>query len=371
MKVAEVALGERSYPIYIGKNIWHNIPAVWPGRVKRGNVLLVSDEHVFPLYGGRLIGQLHEAGFGVRPAVLPAGEESKTLKSAGLLYDAAIEAGLDRHGVIVALGGGVVGDVAGFAASTYLRGVPFIQAPTTLLAQVDSSVGGKVAVNHPRGKNLIGSFYQPRLVWSELETLASLPARQFRAGLAEVVKYGVIASEPFFCYLDENWDALLALEPAVLTDVVAECCTLKAAVVVKDEREAGLRAILNFGHTLGHALEAATAYTHYLHGEAVLAGMVMATHLAVSLKILHRAEAERLLSMYARIGLTPPPPGLCRGDVVTALGHDKKREGEAVIFILPVTIGKTKLVRSLDPALVEQVLAAYLDGGEGSLRLAD
>lgn len=360
MRLVDVALGERSYTIYIGQHLWPDIPRIWPQTLKRGKALLVSDEHVFPLYGGKMMAALDEAGFTATPVVVPAGEGSKTLSWADNLYSAAIEAGLDRSSVIVALGGGVVGDLAGFAAATYLRGVPFVQVPTTLLSQVDSSVGGKTAVNHALGKNLIGSFYQPALVWIELAALETLPQREYLAGAAEVVKYGAILSEPLLTCLETNWEGFLQKDPAVLTDVVGDCCALKAGVVSADERETGLRAILNFGHTLGHALEAATSYRYYVHGEAVLAGMSMAVTLAWRRGILGRGDADRLLAAFERIGFVPPPQNLPSAEVLAALRYDKKREEGQTVFILPEAIGRVRAFSDIDGALVEEVLADYL-----------
>lgn len=373
MRLVQVALAERSYPIYIGQNLWPAIPEIWPQAVKPGKALLVSDENVFPLYGGKAVSGLTKAGFAVTPVVIPAGEESKTLAWADNLYSAAIEAGLDRRDVIVALGGGVVGDLAGFVAATYLRGIPFIQVPTTLLAQVDSSVGGKTAVNHKLGKNLIGAFYQPKLVWVELETLSTLPKREYVAGAAEVVKYGVILSEPLLTYLDEHWDSFLAKETPVLTEVIGDCCALKAGVVTADEREAGVRAILNFGHTLGHALEAVTSYRYYLHGEAVLAGMAMAVKLAAQKGTLAKEAAIRLLATFSRIGVKQAPGEITVAEVLAALRYDKKREGEQTVFILPEEIGRVRAFRDVDTAAVATVVAEYLCGNaEGSmLTLAD
>ncbi|MBS3899485.1 MAG: 3-dehydroquinate synthase [Dethiobacter sp.] len=373
MRLVEVALGERSYPIYIGQNMWHEIPQYWAERVKPGKLLLVSDETVFPLYGGQMIDGLQQAGFAVHLAVVPAGEGSKTLARAEQLYGAAIEAGLERRDLIVALGGGVVGDLAGFVAATYLRGVTFAQVPTTLLAQVDSSVGGKTAVNHSLGKNLIGAFYQPKLVWVELDTLLTLPRREYLAGAAEVIKYGVILSEALLKLLAARWQDFLAKEPELLTAVVGDCCALKAAVVTADEREEGLRAILNFGHTLGHALEAATSYSYYLHGEAVLAGMAMAVKLALGKGILQREEAAMLLELFDRVGLVPPPEALLAADVLAALKHDKKREAGRTVFILPEAIGKVRAFDDLEPEAVRQVLGSYLSGvsAGGLLRLTD
>lgn len=254
MRVLWVPLGNRSYPIYIGSNLSPELGKAWRENLPPGRLLLVSDEQVFPLHGEKLLLTLKEAGCQVVRELLPSGETGKTLQYAEQLYTSAIRAGLDRHSAVVALGGGVVGDLAGFVAATYLRGVPFVQVPTTLLAQVDSSVGGKVAVNHPLGKNLIGSFYQPRLVWIDLAVLETLPAREYLAGAAEVIKYGIILSEQFCTFLEDNWQLFLDREPEVLTEVIATCCALKSRIVSADEREEGVRAILNFGHTLGHAL---------------------------------------------------------------------------------------------------------------------
>jgi len=373
MRLVEVALAERSYPIYIGQNIWREIPRLWGELLKPGKALLVSDETVFALYGSRLADILEQAGFVVTSAVVPAGEGSKTLSRAEQLYSAAIEAGLERRDLIVALGGGVVGDLAGFVAATYLRGVPFVQVPTTLLAQVDSSVGGKTAVNHRLGKNLIGAFYQPKLVWVELDTLASLPQREYLAGAAEVIKYGVILSEALLNLLAARWQDFLAKEPELLTAVVGDCCALKAVVVAADERETGLRAILNFGHTLGHALEAATAYRHYLHGEAVLVGMAMAVKLALAKGILQRQEAARMLEIFERAGLAAPPATLPAADVLAALDHDKKREAGKTVFILPEAVGRVRAFDDLATEAVHQVLGSYLSCGPagGLLRLTD
>lgn len=371
MRMVQVPLGERSYPIYIGQNIWPAIKEIWPERVKLGQILLVSDDNVFKFYGGKLIAALHEAGFSVTPSIVPAGEGSKTLDWAETLYTAAIEAGLDRGGIIVALGGGVVGDLAGFVAATYLRGVPFIQVPTTLLAQVDSSVGGKTAVNHRLGKNLIGTFYQPKLVWVELETLATLPEREYLAGAAEVVKYGVILHEPLITRLEKHWHGFLAKETPVLTEVVGDCCALKARVVSEDEREKGKRAILNFGHTLGHALETATSYRYYVHGEAVLAGMAMAVKLAEQRQLLSSLEADRLLRLFGNIGLRPAPEGLAADAVLTALCQDKKREGDNPVFVLPVKIGEVRSFKDVDPMAIGHVLASYLNADGGLYPNAD
>ena len=362
MRIVQVELRERSYPIYIGQNIWSSMAGVFRTIVKTQNALLISDDHVFPLYGDKVMSILREAGIAVTPVVIPAGEGSKSLAQADVLYTAAINAGLDRYGVIVALGGGVVGDLAGFIAATYLRGVPFVQIPTTLLAQVDSSVGGKVAVNHRLGKNLIGAFYQPKLVWIELESLLTLPTREFLAGAAEVVKYGAIMSKPLLSYLEDHWEEFTALDFQIVSEVVAQCCSLKAQVVAEDELETGIRAILNFGHTLGHALEAATDFGYYLHGEAVLIGMVLAVKLAFLRGVVPTSDAERLLYLFDRIELKKAPQGLEANPVVAAMQQDKKRIGQTLVFILPVAAGDVRAFHDVAHKDVLRVLAWYLRG---------
>ncbi|NLM46442.1 MAG: 3-dehydroquinate synthase [Firmicutes bacterium] len=367
METIKVSLGERSYEIRLSHTFEPLAGAVC-GILPAGRALLVSDENVYPLYGAAVRSLLEQAGFQVTPAVIPAGEESKTLAQADALYTAAITAGLDRSSAVFALGGGVVGDLAGFVAATYLRGVPFIQLPTTLLSQVDSSVGGKVAVNHRLGKNLIGAFYQPRLVWIATDVLQTLPEREFFSGAAEVAKYGAIMSEPLFRLLEEKWEAFRSLESDVLTGVIAECCRLKARVVAEDEQEKGLRAILNFGHTIGHALEAATAYRYYLHGEAVLAGMVLAVHLALGQGLLGREDGERLLKLFARVGLKAAPPWLGAREVLAAMRQDKKRTGERLVFILPAAVGQVRVCNHLKEEDILPLLERYLkDAAENLL----
>jgi 3-dehydroquinate synthase len=366
MRVLWVPLGERSYPIYIGSNLGAELKKNWRENLPPCRLLLVSDERVFPLHGDKLLSYLNLAGYQVAWEVLPAGETGKTLQYAEQLYTSAIRAGLDRHSAVVAFGGGVSGDLAGFVAATYLRGVPFVQVPTTLLAQVDSSVGGKVAVNHPLGKNLIGAFYQPRLVWIDLAVLETLPYREYLAGAAEVIKYAIILSEEFCAFLEDNWQPFLDREPEVLAEVVATCCALKSRVVAADEREEGLRAILNFGHTLGHALEAATDFSFYLHGEAVLAGMLMATKIAEAKGVLPPAEAERQLSLYRRLGVLAAPSELDEEKLFAALWQDKKRQGERLVFVLPRRCGEVELFSDVSLELVRRTVREYLSQKESS-----
>ncbi|MBQ1920423.1 MAG: 3-dehydroquinate synthase, partial [Selenomonas sp.] len=269
MRKVSVDLGPKSYDIFIGYGIDAEIRDFVSRAAFSGQGLIVTDTNVGPLYGSWLQSLLQAAGLKTELAVIPAGESSKSLKTADELYTKAIELGLDRKSPIFALGGGVVGDLAGFIAATYMRGVPFIQVPTSLLAQVDSSVGGKVAVNHLLGKNLIGAFYQPQAVFMDLNCMRTLPEREMATGLGEVIKYGVIYDQDFFRYLEENQAAITAREPEALTHIIARSCEIKAAVVSQDEQEAGLRRILNFGHTIAHAIEKETGYSRYNHGEAV------------------------------------------------------------------------------------------------------
>ncbi|MDW7738687.1 MAG: 3-dehydroquinate synthase [Bacillota bacterium] len=322
--------------------------------------LLVSDNRVFSLYGDRTIYSLEEEGWKVKTALISPGERSKTLRGASRLYDRALDSGLDRNSPIIALGGGVVGDLAGFVASTYLRGVPLVMVPTSLLAQVDSSVGGKVAVNHPRGKNLIGSIYPPRLVLIDPRLLDSLPGRQIKAGLAEVVKYGIIYDSAFFNYCEEELENLLRRKSSSLAEAVARSVQIKANVVEEDEFEKDYRRILNFGHTIGHALEAATAYKYYLHGEAVLIGMAAATGIAASMEKIDTHLAERIINLLQKIGLKKPPMGLTTEMVIDKLRQDKKRRDGKIVLILPVGIGSVAVSEIDSEDLIRGEIDKYL-----------
>ncbi|MFN3429358.1 MAG: 3-dehydroquinate synthase, partial [Candidatus Sericytochromatia bacterium] len=310
------------------------------------------------LYAEPVLAALNQADWEPRLAVVPAGEGSKSLAEAARLYDAAVEAGLKRHHPIVALGGGVVGDLAGFIAATYQRGVPFVQVPTTLLAQIDSSVGGKVAINHPSGKNLIGAFYQPRLVLADTATLLTLSEREYLAGLGEMVKYGVIMDPGFFARLEAEVPRLLARDLPLLNALVRRCCELKAEVVQEDERETagGRRAILNFGHTVGHAIEAIAGYGTVLHGEAVAIGMVAEGRLAVRRGLWKDAEQDRLERLLAALGLRTELPDLDGGALLTAMGRDKKNLDKGITFVLPTAMGEV-VVQAMGAREVEPVLA--------------
>lgn len=335
-----VDLGDRGYDILLG----HGFEPVLNTRGEGVSSLIVSDSHVDPLYGDALQAALAGRGFACSRVVIPAGEASKSLEQAGRIFESALDARLDRKGVIVALGGGVVGDLAGFAAATWLRGVRLLQVPTSLLAMVDSSVGGKTAVNLPRGKNLVGVFHQPMQVAVNLDTLRTLPDREYRSGLAEVVKYGVIRDLAFLEWLESHADALDTRDMQALQHVIARCCEIKAEVVGLDERESGLRAILNYGHTLGHALETIGGYGTLLHGEAVALGMVYAGLVSCRERELPRAEADRVTRLLERLGLPVRRRG---GPVADAtwerlrgiMSSDKKARRAVPAFVLADRIG--------------------------------
>lgn len=349
----KVDLGERSYKIICGSGLLKQTGALLKNLDLAAPCLVVSNAIVAGHYWPTLEQSLKAAGFQPHLALVPDGEEAKTLKVAAELYDAALAAGIERGAAIIALGGGVVGDVAGFVAATWLRGVPFIQIPTTLLAQVDASVGGKVAVNHPKGKNLIGAFYQPAAVIADLDTLATLSPREVRAGLAEVIKYGVIMDAGFFTYLEDHLEDALSGEVEVLETIVLRSCTLKAEIVARDERESGLRAILNFGHTIGHAIEAVTGFDTYRHGEAVAMGMVAAARLAVRRGMFSEEETDRLVVLLLRAGLPVDLPAFEPAAFQAALGHDKKVRQGQLRMILPERLGRVQVT----PVSLEEIMA--------------
>jgi 3-dehydroquinate synthase len=321
--------------------------------------MVVSDSNVERLYARKCREWLEGAGCRVALACVPAGESSKSLEQAGRLYGDAVAAGLDRSSAVVALGGGMVGDLAGFVAGTFLRGIRLVQVPTTLLAMVDSSVGGKTAVNLPQGKNLVGVFAQPVAVAMDLSALSSLPDREYRSGLAEVVKYGVIADASLFAALERGADALRRRDPATLEDVVARCCAIKAGVVSGDERESGPRAILNFGHTLGHAVETAAGYGQFLHGEAVSVGMAFASHLSAIGGSLPAVEAVRIVRLLEAFGLPVRLPAGCSwSELAAGMAKDKKSLGGTPRFVLATEIGRAVYgVKVADAAMAEAAAA--------------
>ncbi len=311
--------------------------------IRPGPVAVVTDSIVGPLYAKTVVDVLRHSEF--RPVVIeiPSGEEHKNLTQLSFVYDKLIEGGLERRSPLIALGGGVVGDLTGFAAATFQRGVPFVQIPTTLLAQVDASVGGKTAIDHRAGKNLIGAFYQPRLVVIDVDTLRTLPERELRAGMAEVIKYGVILSPELFVLLERHMARLLHFDPALLTEVISTCCQLKAKVVEEDETESDYRAILNFGHTLGHAIENATGYTHYLHGEAVALGMVFAVHVSQQRGLCGEGLCERLCRLLNSSGLPVALPVELKGEqLIAGMATDKKMAEGKVKFVCVENLGKTR-----------------------------
>jgi 3-dehydroquinate synthase len=355
VKTLNVDVGHSRYPITIGSGLLAEADRFDP---LRGNaVLVVSNPTVAPLYLPRLRQAL--CARRVVECILPDGEQFKTLHSASIVFDALVENRLHRDATILALGGGVVGDIAGFAAACYQRGIAYAQVPTTLLAQVDSSVGGKTGVNHPGGKNLIGAFHQPVAVVADTDTLATLPDRELRAGLAEVIKYGCIADPQLFGWLETEVPALLARDAGALAHAIARSCELKAAVVAQDEREHDVRAILNFGHTFGHAIEAATGFTRYLHGEAVALGMLMATDLSVRLGLLEPVVYQRLAALLQRAELPVEVPRIGR-DVARALMQmDKKVLAGSVRLVLLESLGVARVSADYPGAALEATLAEY------------
>jgi 3-dehydroquinate synthase len=358
MHSLRVALGERSYPIHIGTGLLDDARLYAP-HLGSGFVAVVSNEVVAPLYLARVERALRAAGArAVVPVVVEDGERAKGWATLERVFDALLAAHCGRDSMIVALGGGVIGDLAGFAAAVYQRGVPYLQVPTTLLAQVDSSVGGKTAINHARGKNMIGAFHQPLAVIADIAVLDTLAERELRAGSAEVIKHGLILDAAFVAWLEANMEKLLSRERDALQHAVRRCCELKAAVVAADERESGLRAILNFGHTFGHVIEAGLGYGEWLHGEAVAAGMVMAAELSTRAGTLSAADCARIRALVARAGLPVRGPRLAAGRYLELLQVDKKAAGGRVRFVLLEAIGRAVLRADLDPELVSAAIDA-------------
>ena len=342
-KLPNVDLGERSYPIRIGRGWIGALGETLASSFQPCPCVLVSDSEVASIWGRPVLDSLRRAGYDAELCELPAGEDLKTLDTVGLIYDHVLRRGADRQSAVIALGGGVVGDIAGFAAATLLRGIAVVQIPTTLLAMVDSSVGGKTGVNHPAGKNLIGAFWQPTFVGIDLLLLATLPDDELRAGLAEVIKYGVIADAEMFKYIEENLDRALVRDGEVLAHLVQRSCEIKADVVARDEREGGVRAILNFGHTIGHAAEVLTNYNTLRHGEAVAMGMVAATHMAQERSWIDAVDVDRIEALVSRTGLPVRLPKFSPDEYWDAMRSDKKVRDGRPRFILPDAIGSVRL----------------------------
>lgn len=351
-----IGLGARSYDICTGCGLLDSDDA-FDGLGGPGAAIIVTNSTVAPLYGAALQARLQRRYATVHTIVLPDGEEHKTWETLNLVFEGLFAAGADRRSVLYALGGGVIGDITGFAAACFMRGVGFVQVPTTLLAQVDSSVGGKTGVNHPRGKNMVGAFHQPLRVIADQSSLRSLPERELRAGLAEVIKYGPIADTSFLQWTEGHIDALLRRDVEVLRHAVRRSCEIKAFVVEQDERESGLRAILNFGHTFGHAIEAGLGFGTWLHGEAVGCGMVMAAELSASLGMLAPAEARRITRLIDRAGLPTRGPRLGSERYLELMRHDKKSEGGVMRYVLLERLGHA-ISRSVPDEQVSAVIEA-------------
>ncbi len=355
-RTLEVSLGERSYPIHIGGDVLARAGELFAPLEAR-HAVIVTNATVAAHWLAPLRERLVAQGLGTDVVLIPDGEAHKNLATLSDILTRLLESRAERGTLVVALGGGVVGDIAGFAAAIYQRGVPYVQIPTTLLAQVDSSVGGKTAVNHPLGKNMIGAFWQPRAVLIDTGFLATLPAREYRSGLAEVVKYGAIEDLAFFEWLERNADALVARDPVALAHAIERSCAIKAAIVARDERETGERAYLNFGHTFGHAIETGAGYGQWLHGEAVATGMVMASRLSTRVAGLPVAGADRIAALLARLGLPVAPPRMPAAQWLTLMRRDKKVENAAIRFVVLPSLGRAAVRGDITDDEVEAVLA--------------
>jgi 3-dehydroquinate synthase len=355
MQTLTVGLGDRSYPIHIGTGLLAHAELL-KSHLPKGRVAIVTNTTVAPLYLEKLQETLGQLGVSRVTVILNDGEVYKTSETLNLIYDALLTHRCERSTPLIALGGGVIGDMTGFAAACYLRGVPFIQIPTTLLSQVDSSVGGKTGINHPLGKNMIGAFYQPQLVLADISTLDTLPDKELSAGLAEVIKYGLIRDLPFLEWLEQNMDKLLARDPEALQYAVFRSCENKAEVVAADEREGGERALLNLGHTFGHAIESGMGYGCWLHGEAVAAGTIMAADLSQRLGWISVADVERVRTLFVRANLPVISPDLGVEKYLEFMGHDKKVEGGKLRFVLLKQIGHAVIEGNVPPELLQQTL---------------
>ena len=357
MQTLRMELGDRSYPIHIGAGLLARADLITE-QLRKKRVAIVTNSTVAPLYLAPLQRALESRGVEVVPITLPDGEVHKNWETLNRIFDALLEHRCERGTTLIALGGGVVGDLAGFAAAAFLRGVPYIQVPTTLLAQVDSSVGGKTAINHPLGKNMVGAFYQPRAVIADIDTLATLPPRELAAGLAEVVKYGLIRDPLLFEWLEKNMARLVKREAEPLAYAIERSCAIKAEIVALDEREDGVRALLNLGHTFGHAIEAGMGYGAWLHGEAVAAGMVLAARLSQRLGLIAAQDVSRVSALLAGAGLPVTAPGFGLERYLELMGHDKKVEGGRIRFVLLKHIGKAFISDEVPHAALGDVLGS-------------
>ncbi len=361
MQTLTVGLSERSYPIHIGTGLLAQADLL-TAHLPKKRVAIVTNTTVAPLYLAKVKATLHEIGVQSVEIILPDGEVYKTAETLNLIYDGLLTHRCERSTPLIALGGGVIGDMTGFAAATYLRGVPFIQIPTTLLSQVDSSVGGKTGINHPLGKNMIGAFYQPQLVLADIATLNTLPDKELSAGLAEVIKYGLIRDLPFLEWLEQNMDRLLARDTDALQYAVMRSCQNKAEVVALDERESGERALLNLGHTFGHAIESGMGYGCWLHGEGVAAGTIMAADLSQRMGWISESDVTRIRTLFQRALLPVVAPDLGVNTYLDFMGHDKKVEGGKMRFVLLKTIGRAVICGDVPEDLLRQTLTACCGG---------
>jgi 3-dehydroquinate synthase len=357
METVRVELVERSYDIVIGNGLLDDVGARLKTYGPSPKAAIVSNPTVFALYGERVTDSIKKAGFDLEHVIIPDGEEYKNLETLKRIYDELLKQRLDRKSALIALGGGVVGDITGLAAATYMRGISYVQIPTTLLAQVDSSVGGKTGVDHKLGKNMIGAFWQPGLVLIDPATLKTLPKKQLLAGLAEVIKYGVIYDSELFEFLEANRERIFNLDDKAITYIIRRSCEIKAEVVSKDERESGLRAILNYGHTIGHAIETATGYTRYLHGEAVAIGMHLEAKLSQLLKGIDDGQVFRIKALIDSYGLPSEiPVDINRDDIISSMQLDKKAVAGKLKFILPESIGAVKIREDIDEKAITGLL---------------
>lgn len=361
MQTLTVGLEERSYPIHIGNGLLSQ-PALFEKHLSRKRAAIITNSTVAPLYLDKLQRTLQALGVSSVPVILPDGEEYKNADTLNTIYDALLTHRCERSTPLIALGGGVIGDMTGYAAATYLRGVPFIQIPTTLLAQVDSSVGGKTGINHPLGKNMIGAFHQPQLVLADTETLNTLPDKELSAGIAEVIKYGLIRDLPFLEWLEQNMDKLLARDTAALQYAIARSCQNKAEVVAADERESGERALLNLGHTFGHAIESGMGYGNWLHGEGVAAGTIMAADLSQRLGWINERDVTRIRRLFVQARLPVVAPDIGEDKYLDLMGLDKKVEGGKIRFVLLKEIGRAVMSSEAPPDLLRQTLRACVHG---------
>ena len=357
MRELPVKLGERTYSIFIGTSILGNTGELLRRVSGTYKVLVVSNPKVFSLYGKKLLDSLDERGFESITALMPDGEEFKNMEEAIKILNQAVDAKLERNAVIMALGGGVAGDLAGFVAAIYQRGLDFVQVPTTLLAQVDSSVGGKVAVNHPRGKNMIGAFHQPRMVVIDSSTLSTLAQRDYLSGLGEVIKYGIIYEAEFFSFIENNAEKIIKKDEGCLQELIYRSCRIKSEIVEQDEKEMGVRAILNLGHTFGHAVEKLGEYQEYRHGEAVVMGTMAAAYLALDMGLLEQSELERILELFKRLGISPGFPSYDPAQVYDGMLNDKKIANKKLRLILPRGIGDYLITDTADKDKKEVIKA--------------